>query len=93
MFVITGDGSTAALDLGVWYSTVREGDCRFTAAWVREEEKAFENRQRKREAEKADKAEVAPGVTVVSLKRFGVALIGPIQGHPQAASAAPTGKP
>ena len=37
------------------------------AAWVKEEEKASERRQRKREAEEADNVEVAPGVTVVSL--------------------------
>ena len=32
------------------------------AAWVREEEKASENRQREREAEEVDKVEVAPRV-------------------------------
>ena len=32
LFGITEDWSTAALDPGVWYSTVREGGCRFTAA-------------------------------------------------------------
>ena len=37
------------------------------AAWVKEEVKASEHRQRKREAEEADKDEVAPGVTVASL--------------------------
>ena len=61
-----GVQSTAALDYGVWYSTVCEGDCRLMAAWLGEEEKASENRQRKGEAEKADKFEVAPGVTVGS---------------------------
>ena len=40
------------------------------ATWVREDKKASENRQRKREAEEADKVEVAPGVTVASLRRF-----------------------
>ena len=35
------------------------------AAWVREEEKAFENQQRKREADKVDKRDVAPGVAAV----------------------------
>ena len=35
-------------------------------AWVRGEEKASENRQRKREAEEAGEFEVAPGVTVGS---------------------------
>ena len=53
------------------------------AAWVKEEEKAPEHRQRKREAEEADKVEVAPGVTVASLRRFRAALIGPTQGLPQ----------
>ena len=59
IFDITGDWSTAALDPGVWYSTVREGGCRFMAAWVKEEEKASEHRQGKREAEETDKVEVA----------------------------------
>ena len=36
------------------------------AAWVREEEKASENRQRKKETEEADKVEVAPGMTVAT---------------------------
>ena len=53
------------------------------AAWVQEEEKAPENRQKKREAEEADKVEVAPGVTVGSLRRFRAALIGPTQGLPK----------
>ena len=26
---------TAALDAGVWYNTVREGGCRFMAAWTK----------------------------------------------------------
>ena len=39
-------------------------------------------RQKKREAEEADKVEVAPGVTVASLRRFRTALIGPTQGLP-----------
>ena len=81
LFGITGDWSTAALDPGVWYSTVREGDCRFMAAWVKEEEKAFKHRQRKREIE--NKVEVTPGVTVASLKRFRAALIGPTQEFPK----------
>ena len=33
------------------------------AAWVKEEEKASEHRQRKKEAEEADKVEVVPEVT------------------------------
>ena len=48
------------------------------AAWVREEENASNQRQKKREAEEADKVEVAPGVA--SLRRFRTALIGPTQG-------------
>ena len=47
------------------------------AAWVREEGKASENRQRERDAKGADKVEVASGVTVESLRRFRAALIGP----------------
>ena len=53
------------------------------AAWVKEEDKASEHRQRKREAEEADKVEVAPGVTVASLRRLRAALIGPTQGLPK----------
>ena len=78
---ITRDWNTAAaLVPGAWYSTVRDGGCRFMAAWVKEEENASEYRQRKREAEGADQVEVAPGVTVASLRRFRGALIGPTQG-------------
>ena len=40
-------------------------------------------RQKKRDAEEADKVEVAPGVTVASLRRFRTALIGPTQGLPE----------
>ena len=50
------------------------------AAWVREEEEASENRQRKRQTEEVEKVddEVAPGVTVGSLMtRCRVALVGP----------------
>ena len=83
LFGITGDWSTAALDPGVWCSTAREGGCRFMTAWVKEEEKASGHRQRKREAVEADKVEVAPGVTVASLRRFRAALIGPTQGLPK----------
>ena len=39
--------------------------------------KASEHLQRKREAKEADKIEVAPGVTVASLRRFRVASIEP----------------
>ena len=59
------------------------------AARVREEEAAPENRQRKREAEGADKVEVAPEVTVASLRRF-VDWTDPRT--PGVASAAPIGK-
>ena len=52
-------------------------------AWVREEENASNQRQKKRDAEEADKVEVAPGVTVASLRRFRTALIGPTQGLPK----------
>ena len=65
LFGITRDWSTTALDPGVWYSAVHEGGCRFMAAWVKEEENAPNQRQKKREAEEADKVEVAPGVTVL----------------------------
>ena len=64
---ITGDWSTAALDPGVWYSTVHEWGCRFMAAWVKEEGNASKHHHQKREAEEADNVEIAPGVTVASL--------------------------
>ena len=83
MFGITGDWITAASDPGVWYSTVCEGGCRFEVAWAKEEGKASENRQRKREAKEADKVEITPGVTVASLRRFRTALIGLTQGLPK----------
>ena len=53
------------------------------AAWVKEEENASNQRQKKREAVEADKVEVAPGVTVGSLRRFRATLIGPTQGLPK----------
>ena len=65
------------------HNTVQEGGCRFMAAWVREEENASNQRQKKREAEEADNVEVARGVTVASLRRFRIALIGPTQGLPK----------
>ena len=83
LFGVTGDWKTAALDPGAWYNTVQEGGCRFMAAWVREEENAYNQRQKKRDEEEADKVEVAPGVTVASLRRFRTALIGPTQGLPK----------
>ena len=53
------------------------------AAWVKEEENTPKRRQRKRKSEEADKVEVAPGVTVPSLRRFRAALIGPTQELPK----------
>ena len=53
LFGVTGDWRTAALDPGAWYNTVQEAGFRFMAAWVREEENASNQRQ-KREAEEAD---------------------------------------
>ena len=67
----TGAPPHLTLGYGILYSTVHEGGCRFImAAWVKEEENASKHRQRKREAEEADKVEVAPGVTLASLRRF-----------------------
>ena len=74
-YLILINGSTKAR-----YNTVCEVRCKFTAAWVREEEKASENRQRKTEADKVD---VASGMTVGSLTHFRAALIGPTQGLPK----------
>ena len=51
LFGVTEDWSTAALDPGAWYNTVHGGGCRFMAAWVREEENASNQRQKKKEAE------------------------------------------
>ena len=53
------------------------------AAWVKGGENVSIQWQKKREAEEADKVEVAPGVTVASLRRFRAALIGPTQGLPK----------
>ena len=50
---------------------------------MREEENASNQRQKKIEAEEADKVEIAPGVTLASLRRFRAALIGPTQGLPK----------
>ena len=82
LFGITRDWNNGGLDPGAWYRTKRDGGCRFMAAWVKKEENASKHRQRKREAEEADKVEGAPGVTVASLRRFRAALIGPTQGLP-----------
>ena len=89
LFGTTGDWSTAALDPGVWYNTVGERDYKFLAAWVRKEEKGLENRQRNRERERQPegpdkvKVEITSGVTVGSLRRFRIVLLGPIQGIPK----------
>ena len=48
LFGVTGNWSTAALDPGVLYSTVREGGRRFMAAWVKEEENASKQWQKKK---------------------------------------------
>ena len=53
------------------------------AWWVKEEENMSKHRHRKREAEEAGKVEVAPVVTVASLRRLLAALIGPTQGLPK----------
>ena len=81
LFGITGDwtGTLPHLTLGPGIAQYVKGAVGLMAAWVKEEEKASEHRQRKKEAEVADKVEVAPGVTVVSLRRFKAASIGPTQ--------------
>ena len=48
LFGITDDWNTAALYLGAKCSTVREGGCRFVAAWVKQEEKASESKRKRR---------------------------------------------
>ena len=78
-----GTGEPPHLILGHGITRYMKGGCRFMAAWVREEENASNLRQKKREAEEPDKVEVAPGVTVASLRRFRTALIGPTQGLPK----------
>ena len=52
-------------------------------AWAKEEEKASKHWRSKREAEEADKVEIAPRVTRASLRHFKAALIGPTQGLPK----------
>ena len=47
------------------------------AGWREEEESAAITRQKKREAEEADKVVVASEVTVGQLRRFRAALLGP----------------
>ena len=51
--------------------------------WDMEGENTFKIRQRKREGENKDKVNVAPRLTVGSLRRFRAALIGPNQGFPK----------
>ena len=85
MLGITGDWSTAALDpleFGITHCS-KGVSCRFMLVWVKGDEKKSKIRQRKREAGEADKVEVAPGVTVASLRRFRAALSGPTQGLPK----------
>ena len=88
-----GTGAPPHLTLGSGTAECVNGAVGFLAAWVRGEEKVSENRRRNSEAEGAGKVKVAPGVTVGSLRRFRAALIGPTQGTPESASAAPIGKP
>ena len=76
-FDIGGDWKAAALERGAWDDTVIEGGRRFMAGWRKEEESAVITRQRKREAEEADKVVVASEVTVGQLGRFRAALLGP----------------
>ena len=83
LFGMKGDWSIAALDPEVRYNTAREGGCRSMAAWVKEDEKASEHRQRKTETKQVDKVQVAPGVTIASLRCFRAALIGPTRELPK----------
>ena len=61
------------------------------AGWKQEEETAAKTRQRKREAEEADRVVVASGVTVGQLRRFRAALLGPFLAPFEATTAAPEG--
>ena len=76
-FGIGGDWQAAALERGAWDDTVIEGGRRFVVGWREEEESTAITRQKKREAEEADKVVVASGVTVGQLRRFRAALLGP----------------
>ena len=49
-------------------------------AWVREEGKASENRQRERQAKEAGKVEFALGMRLDSLRHFRASMIGSTQG-------------
>ena len=81
LFGITGHWSTAEHNPGYSIAQYMKGAVGlwFMAAWVKEGEKASNQRQKKREAEEADEVEVAPGVTVASLRSFRAALIGPVR--------------
>ena len=81
MFGITGTGAPPPLSLGLVQQNMRRGFG--TVAWVREEEKTSENRQRRREAEEAHKVKVASRVTIASLRCFRAALIGRTQELPK----------
>ena len=64
-----GTGAPPHLTLGysIAQYTKRAVGLWFMAAWVKDEENASKHRQKKREAEEADKVEFAPGVTAVAL--------------------------
>ena len=74
-FGIGGEWKAAALERGAWDDTVIEGGRRFMAGWREEEKSAAITRQRKREAEEADRVVVASGGTVGQLRRFRAALL------------------
>ena len=75
-FGIGGDWKVAALERGAWDDTVIEEVRRFMAGWREEEESVAMTRQRKKEAQEADKVVVASGITLGQLRRF-AALLGP----------------
>ena len=52
-------------------------------AWRKEEEKVVGNRQRKREAEEAEKVVVVPKFTAGKLRRYRAAMVGPFPGPPK----------
>ena len=71
-FGIGGDWKAAALERGAWDDIVIK-----SVGWKEEEESVAITRQRKREAEEADKVVVVSGVTVGQLRSFRSALLGP----------------
>ena len=83
VFGITENYITAALDPRVCYSSVLYEGCRLMGKWEMEGENTFKTRQRKREGGNTDKVNVAPRLTVGSLRRFRAASIGPNQGFPK----------